>query len=96
MILFIHSLNELTDPLISAWMNNQLDMDIRATILSINAQAGALGQVSGRVLIGLLAQMFTAPLALMACAGLLLPALIFIRRANLFIRPAGRNTNSIL
>ncbi len=81
--LVIYSLRELTDPLIVAWMNQRLDPDVRATILSMTGQAEAVGQVTGGLIIGLLAKIFSVPLALFFCGGLLAPALEFIRRANL-------------
>ena len=81
--LIIYSLRELTDPLLLAWMNQRLDSDVRATLLSMTGQAEAVGQVSGGLIVGLLAQVLSAPLALLACGGLLAPALAFIRRANL-------------
>ena len=80
--LAIHSLGELTDPLLMAWMNQRLDPDVRATVLSMTGQAEAVGQVSGGLLIGLLARVFSVPLALLCCGALLVPALGFIRRAN--------------
>lgn len=80
--LVIYSLRELTDPLIAAWMNQRLDPDVRATILSMTGQAEAVGQVTGGLIIGLLAKIFSVPLALFFCGGLLAPALEFIRRAN--------------
>jgi DHA3 family tetracycline resistance protein-like MFS transporter len=80
--LIIYSLRELTDPLISAWMNQRLDSDVRATILSMTAQTEAIGQIAGSLVIGLLAQIVSVPLALVFCGGLLTPALILIRRAN--------------
>lgn len=80
--LVIYSLRELTDPLIMAWMNQRLDSDVRATILSMTGQAESVGQVSGSLIIGLLAYVLSVPLALLFCGGLLAPALGFIRRAN--------------
>ncbi len=80
--LIIYSLRELTDPLIMAWMNQRLDPDVRATILSMTGQAEAIGQVSGGLIVGLLAKAVSVPMALSLCGGLLVPALAFIRRAN--------------
>ncbi|MBN1136428.1 MAG: hypothetical protein JXM73_07570, partial [Anaerolineae bacterium] len=80
--LAIYSLGELTDPLLMAWMNQRLDPDVRATLLSMTGQAEAVGQVGGGLLIGLLARAFSVPLALLCCGALLVPALGFIRRAN--------------
>jgi DHA3 family tetracycline resistance protein-like MFS transporter len=80
--LVIYSFQELTDPLLVAWMNQRLDPDVRATILSMTAQAGAIGQVIGSLTVGVLANVFSVPLALFFCGGLLTPALGFIIRAN--------------
>ena len=80
--LVIYSLGELIDPLLIAWMNQRLDSDVRATILSLTGQAEAIGQAVGSLLIGALANAFTVPPALLAASGLLIPALVFIRRAN--------------
>jgi DHA3 family tetracycline resistance protein-like MFS transporter len=80
--LIIYSLRELTDPLIMAWMDQRLDPDVRATILSMTGQTEAIGQVSGGLIVGLLAKTVSVPLALSLCGGLLVPALAFIRRAN--------------
>jgi DHA3 family tetracycline resistance protein-like MFS transporter len=80
--LVIYSLGELTDPLIMAWMNQRIDPDVRATVLSMIGQAESVGQAAGDLVIGVLANAFTVPLALLFCGGLLTPALGFIRRAN--------------
>jgi len=40
--LIIYSLRELTDPLLLAWMNQRLDSDVRATLLSMTGQAEAV------------------------------------------------------
>ena len=69
--LVIYSLRELTDPLMMAWMNQRLDPDVRATILSMTGQAEAVGQVTGSMVIGVLANIFSVPLAFFFCGGLL-------------------------
>jgi MFS transporter, DHA3 family, tetracycline resistance protein len=80
--LVIYSLGEVTDPLLMAWTNQRLDPDVRATILSMTGQAESVGQAAGGLVIGLLANLFTVPLALLAAGGLLVPALVFIRWAE--------------
>ncbi len=82
--LVIYSLNELTDPLVLAWMNQRLDPGVRATVLSMGGQAEAIGQVTGSLFIGFLASAFAVPLALFFCGALLAPALGLILRANRF------------
>jgi MFS transporter, DHA3 family, tetracycline resistance protein len=80
--MIIYSLGEVTDPLLMAWTNQRLDPDVRATILSMTGQAESIGQATGSLVIGALANIFTVPLALLAAGGLLIPALVFIRWAN--------------
>ncbi len=80
--LVVYSFQELTDPLLAAWMNQRLDPNVRATILSMTSQTGAIGQTIGGLVIGVLANLFSVPLALFCCGGLLTPALGFIARAN--------------
>ncbi len=82
LFLAIYSLGEVSDPLLLAWMNQRLDPDVRATIISMIGQAESVGQAAGGLLVGLLANLFTLPLALLAVSGLLAPALVFIRRAE--------------
>jgi DHA3 family tetracycline resistance protein-like MFS transporter len=90
LFLVIYSLGEVSDPLLLAWMNQRLDPDVRATVLSMVGQAESIGQAGGGLLVGLLANLFRVPLALLCIAGLLLPALVLIRRADRFA-PAGRD-----
>mgnify|MGYP001039915463 CR=1 FL=1 len=79
LFLVIYSLAEVSDPLLLAWMNQRLEPDVRATIISMVGQAESIGQAMGSLLVGLLANLFTLPLALLAVSGLLVPALAFIR-----------------
>lgn len=81
LFLVIYSLGEVTDPLLLAWMNQRLDPDVRATILSMLGQAESVGQAVGGLLVGFLANLLTVPLALLAVSGLLIPALGFIGRS---------------
>lgn len=82
LFLVIYSLGEVSDPLLLAWMNQRLDADVRATILSLVGQAESIGQALGGLFVGLLANLSTVPLALLAISALLLPVLGLILRAN--------------
>ncbi len=94
--LVIYSLRELTDPLIAAWMNQRLDADVRATVLSMTGQAESVGQVLGGLVIGLVAKAVSVPLALFFCGWLLVPALWLIRRANRHAAEAAISAQEIL
>jgi DHA3 family tetracycline resistance protein-like MFS transporter len=80
--LAISTLRNLIGPLVDAWVNQRLDSDVRATILSMTGQADAVGQISGGPLIGLLANLISVPTAIAVSGSLLIPALPIILRAN--------------
>jgi DHA3 family tetracycline resistance protein-like MFS transporter len=69
------------EPLNAAWLNQQLESSVRATVFSIRGQADALGQIIGGPLIGLVATVFSLR-AVMLLSGLLIaPALLLYRRS---------------
>ena len=76
-------------PIASAWINLGLTSDVRATVHSLNAQADALGQISGGPLLGWLAVAAgsTRP-AMLAVALILAPSLYLYLRT---IRLHGRD-----
>ena len=80
--LVTNSLRDLASPLMAAWMNQRLDPDVRATVLSMIGQVDAVGQITGGPAIGAIGRVVSLPLAVCLCGGLLAPALVFIRRAN--------------
>ena len=63
----------LAAPVRAAWLNRNLDAATRATALSINSQANALGQVAGGPPLGALGTRLGVPVALLASAVLLTP-----------------------
>ena len=73
-------------PVLAAWLNRNVDSGVRATVLSIDAQANALGQVVGGPPLGLLAGRTSVRLALLVSAGLVAPTVgLFVR-----LRPRGQ------
>jgi MFS family permease len=77
----------LAGPLESAWLNRGIDSPSRATVLSVNSQFDAIGQVAGGPPLGALAGRTSVPVALLCSAGLLLPvAVIFARLGRLASR----------
>jgi DHA3 family tetracycline resistance protein-like MFS transporter len=76
------ALRNLVGPLMNAWVNQRLDSNIRATILSMTGQVDALGQIAGGPLIGLLASLLSVPAAITASGLLLTPALPLIVAAG--------------
>jgi DHA3 family tetracycline resistance protein-like MFS transporter len=75
-------------PIERAWLNRNLDSATRATVLSMNGQLNAVGQVAGGPPLGALANVAGIPVALLASAALQLPtAAIFARVRRLAGRP---------
>jgi MFS family permease len=76
----IGPLRGLNDPLRAAWLNQGLDPQVRATVLSINAQADAFGQIAGGPGIGAVGSIFNVRAALALGAVILSPSLILYAR----------------
>ncbi len=68
-------IRRVTGPLSTAWMNQSADTRSRATVLSLEGQADALGQIAGGPVIGAIGLAASLPAALLASAVALLPAL---------------------
>jgi DHA3 family tetracycline resistance protein-like MFS transporter len=68
------SARSLAYPVEAAWLNRNVDSASRATVLSMNGQADAVGQVFGGPPLGALATRAGIPVALTVSALLLVPA----------------------
>lgn len=69
-------------PLSTAWINQSADARSRATVLSLEGQADALGQIAGGPVVGAIGLAVSLPAALLASAVALLPALgLYLRAA---------------
>ncbi len=73
----------LNRPLFTTWLNQKLASETRATVMSMNAQMDALGQITGGPLLGLVAQAYGMPLAFVVAAFILLPAIWLYRNVLL-------------
>lgn len=69
-------------PLYNAWVNQKLDSNTRATVLSMSSQVDAIGQMGGGPLMALVAGIYSVTAAIITSGLLLLPALPLIVRAN--------------
>ncbi|MCL5429142.1 MAG: MFS transporter [Chloroflexi bacterium] len=67
MVLF-NGLRTITFPLQSTWVNQQIESKVRATVLSMNGQIDAIGQVSGGPILGAIGRLFSLRAALWASA----------------------------
>jgi len=68
-------LRTVHDPLTTAWINQSLDSNSRATVLSMNGQADAFGEMAVGPGVGAFAARFSVRAALVLAGFLLLPAL---------------------
>lgn len=66
----------INEPIFSAWLNGHIDDNARATVLSINGQMNALGQILGGPIIGIIATNISVSIGI-ACTSLLVtPVLV--------------------
>jgi DHA3 family tetracycline resistance protein-like MFS transporter len=80
-------------PVENAWINRRIDSSVRATVLSINGLADAMGQIVAGPLIGLIASLVSVRAGISASAAFLVPAVavfcaLLVRERRR--RPAGR------
>jgi hypothetical protein len=68
-------------PIAGAWLNRQIDSRVRATVISAQSQADALGQLGGGPAIGAVGTLFGLRAAITAAGFLLTPALLLYGRA---------------
>ena len=69
----------IRNPLMEAWVNQHTESDVRATVLSIQGQADAFGQIAGGPLVGAVGLLSSVRLAISLSALLLLPILPLFR-----------------
>ena len=80
----------IRNPLMEAWTNQHVESNVRATVLSIQGQADALGQIAGGPVVGAVGLLSSLRLALSLSALMLLPILPVFRRS---IRYTGGQTD---
>ena len=80
--LVISVLRNVQIPLQTAWINQKLDSQVRATVHSMFGQVDAIGQVMGGPIVAVIAALGSAVASLVTSSLLLTPALFLIRRAN--------------
>ncbi|MDD7794349.1 MFS transporter [Clostridium sp. 'White wine YQ'] len=68
--LSVNMFRTINEPVFSAWLNNHIEDNARATILSMNSQINAFGQIIGGPIIGIIATKFSIGIGI-ACTSLL-------------------------
>lgn len=66
----------INDPIFNAWLNGHIDDSARATVLSINGQINALGQILGGPIIGVIATKISVSIGIASTSLLLTPILV--------------------
>ena len=69
----------MADPIYTAWVNQRLDPQVRATVISMSSQANALGQIAGGPGVGAIGTVWSLRAALVAAGLLLTPVLGLVR-----------------
>lgn len=80
-VLLVSVTRNVLGPLYIAWVNQRLDSDTRATIISMSGQVDAIGQIASGPLAGIVS-LWSVQAAIAFASFLLAPALPLIRRAN--------------
>ncbi len=73
--LAVNVIRRVTVPLYTAWLNQSAEPGVRATLLSLEGQADALGQIAGGPVVGAIGSMISLPAALVVAALALTPSL---------------------
>ena len=77
---FATLVRRVAEPVYLTWLNEGLDPAVRATVISMSSQAGALGASAGPV-VGAIGNVFGVRQALTAAALILSPTLLLYGRA---------------
>lgn len=71
---------QVRNPLMEAWINLYVESDVRATVLSIQGQADAFGQIAGGPVVGAIGLVSSVRTAISLSGVMLLPILLVFRR----------------
>jgi DHA3 family tetracycline resistance protein-like MFS transporter len=71
----VYVTRNMIGPLYTAWVNQRLDSQVRATVISMSSQVDAIGQITGGPVVGLIGSMVSVRAALLASGAILTPVL---------------------
>lgn len=74
-------LRQTHNPLYTVWVNQRLDSQVRATVISMSSQVDALGQIIGGPIVGAMGTAVSLRAALLSSAAILAPGLALFARA---------------
>ncbi len=96
MIWLIDVFRSLNSPLYTSWVNQRLDPQVRATVLSMSSQVDAIGQITSGPALGMIGSKISVRAAITASGLLLAPILgLFIRAICLPMEPASEIIESL-
>ncbi|MEO8971406.1 MAG: MFS transporter [Ktedonobacteraceae bacterium] len=75
-------LRQTNNPIYTAWLAQNIDAKVRATVISMSGQLDAIGQIAGGPIIGVIGTLVSIRAALVATAALLSPTLLLFVRAD--------------
>jgi DHA3 family tetracycline resistance protein-like MFS transporter len=78
--LAVNIIRRVTGPLYTAWLNQSAEPGVRATLLSLEGQADALGQIAGGPVVGAIGSAISLPAALVVAGLALTPTLALFAR----------------
>ncbi len=79
---WIDVLRSLIEPLYTAWVNQRLELGVRATVISMSGQVDAIGQVVSGPAVGLVGSLVSVQAAIALTGFILSPVLVLISRAK--------------
>jgi MFS transporter, DHA3 family, tetracycline resistance protein len=78
---FATLVRRVAEPVYLTWLNEGLDPSVRATVISMSSQSGALGEASAGPIVGAIGNVFGVRQALTAAALILSPTLLLYAHA---------------
>jgi DHA3 family tetracycline resistance protein-like MFS transporter len=76
------TMRQIKNPLYTAWVNQKLDPQVRATVVSMSSQVDAFGQIIGGPPVGVIGALVSLRAALATSALILSPVLALFARAS--------------
>lgn len=93
-LLAIIPLRRMNGPIQTAWVNQRLDSQVRATVISMSGQADAVGQILGGPLLGAIATLATTRVEMVGAAAMLVPVLwLYARTVQGRVAPEAAEDN---
>lgn len=87
--LAVSTFRRINEPIYRAWMNQGIESNVRATVLSTMGQIDAFGQIIGGVIIGFIAKQISISMGIVSAALILCPVIL------LYVFAINKNRNRL-